>query len=624
MNKPSIPAVGAQYRLENEIYVVTSIHDDRVSLCSWANGRHRYLSHTDFAALEYRNLIVKHCCSLSELSDATRLIRSERDRTQYDRRRAYVEEYLRLRDTGTNFGKRQTKSLIGKLSDSLGDRNPPSTSTLYAWTNRYLISNRNPLSLLPHYPQQRQLRIQNTTNELIKHYINSVYLSKERPSITYTFRLLKGHINAENSKRAKADLPLLKYPSYSTFWRRITSIDSYLASRARYGSKATQKLFKYGRALYVDDDLYGCTQYDAQRMDIFLIDEQGEVVGRPILLAGLNLATRECTGWNISMGSACAEKLASAIQMSILGEPDDQTTGGKMRIIDVDNGAECVNAWIQNIVNLLGISLRYAPPGQPDAKAFIERFFRTVNTGLIHMLPGTTRSSPQDLGDYKSEKYACFTLPELRNAFSKWLDIYHNTYHEQLFTSPREKRLELLKKCPPPERYAPEDLKQLSLGIKNCCINKGRVKLFALAWSGPGLPDLARRLRPKEKALVYFDPCDLSLVWVARKDTPRELQPAYAVYPNYQAELTLSEHQSIRRAILDKRSRFDESSALKMRLELQKEIEDIKKKTRKRTKAKLSAHHRSDDPKTSELLGTDLSKHIDFETFNLQDIQHES
>ncbi|MCC3264275.1 hypothetical protein LLE87_39550, partial [Paenibacillus polymyxa] len=66
-------------------------------------------------------------------------------------------------------------------------------------------------------------------------------MTRERPTIQYTYRLLKGHIQAENVKRAKADMPLLKPPSYATFWRQVVSTDRYLAVRMREGNKAAQR-----------------------------------------------------------------------------------------------------------------------------------------------------------------------------------------------------------------------------------------------------------------------------------------------------------------------------------------------------------------------------------------------
>lgn len=632
MNNTISPRVGAQYVLENTTYVVTCVEDDQVSLCSLTSHSRRHLALAEFAVLQHQGKIVKAIAAPAELSDASRLLSSASDRQKYDYRRAYVEAYLEQKELA-GCSKNQLRKLIARVAVSINDNRQPSPATLYSWTTRYLRNNRNPLALLPNYPIHRPRITNLAVIAWMKHYIKTVYLTRERPTIQYTYRLLKGHIQAENVKRAKADMPLLTAPSYATFWRQIRNTDPYLTARAREGSKTAQRIFKHGRALYVADDLYATVQFDAKNMDVEIIDENGDPIGRPVLVAGINPCTRECVGWHLSMGAVCAENLVSAVIRAIRGEEDDPDSGGKMRNCDLDNGSENVNDWFQNLANSLGISIRYVPPGQPDAKAFIERFFRTVDLGLVHMLPGTTKSSPDELGDYPARQHACITLEELRTAFGKWLKIYHHTYHEELFMSPYQKRQELLKKTPPPERYSHADLQQLSRSICYRRVINGRVRAFNLLWANPGLAEIGYRLGKKQTAIVYYDPCDLSVVWVADQKTPKDMIPAYATRPSYQSELTLSEHLNISRKFIERKKRFNESLALQLRKELHEDIILIKEKARRRncksrstsssknTKSRPYVHSGEAQEAVSSI-SLSVIETAKFETFNLGDIHH--
>ncbi|WP_176707239.1 DDE-type integrase/transposase/recombinase [Pseudomonas sp. AU12215] len=632
--RQSTPCVGAKYRLDNETFIITSVFDENVSLCSLSRNTRRFLSLSDFSVMEYRGTLTKETPAPSELSDATRLITSEKDRQKYDFRRRYVQAYIEARESSP-CSKEQTRKLIKDIAESLNDPHSPSVSTLYVWVQRYLQNNRNPLALLPHYPSKRKTRVQNTVVDLMKHYINTVYLTLERPSIQYAYRLLKGHINTENKRRERSDLPLLIAPAYCTFWRKIRNIDPYLTARSRNGERAAQRLFKHGRALYIDDDLFACQQYDTKRMDVEVCDENGNAIGRPILSAGINPATRECSGWDISMGSPCAEKLVSAVKRAIAGKEGIPNSGGKFRVCDVDNGAEFVNAWFQNIAKTLGNTIRYVPPGQPDAKAFIERFFRTVDIGLTHLLPGTTKGSPEELGDYKPRRHAAITLPQLREIFSTWLEIYHNTHHESLYMSPYQKRDELLKKSPPPERYSNADLDQLCRSMCYRVINNGRVTISNLSWTSPGVAEIGSKLGRSKTAIVYYDPCDLSEVWIAHRSSPKELIPAYATRPAYQHELTLTEHILVQKGLAEKKQAFDESLALQLRKDLHEDIQAI----RLETKNKRKQHHqrKASGPAESEshpykhsdeirlkdsYKKTEIALPEPFKTFNLEDLRH--
>lgn len=633
MRNSTSPLVGARYLLENNTYVVTCVMDDQISLCSLTGSQRRYLSRAEFAVLEHQGSITKTVAAPGELSDASRLLRSPTDRQKYDYRRAYVDAYLEQKEL-SGCSKKRLRKLIDTVAVSLGDQRKPSPATVYHWAMRYLRNHRNPLALLPNYPQHRSRPTKPAVVELMRHYINSVYLTRERPTIQYTYRLLKGHIQAENVKRTKAEMPLLRVPSYPTFWRQVLNTDRYLTARKREGNKAAHRTFKHGRALHVEDDLYATVQFDAKTMDVEIVDPTGKPLGRPVLVAGINPCTRECVGWHLSIGAVCAENMVTALIRAIRGEEDEPDSGGKMRNCDLDNGSENVNDWFQNIANTLGISLRYVPPGQPDAKAFIERFFRTVDLGLVHMLPGTTKESPAKLGDYKSRQHACLTLEQLRAAFAKWLRIYHNSYHEELFMSPHQKRMELLPKSPPPERYSQTDLEQLTRSICYRRLTGGRVKIFNLSWTGPGVSEIAARLGKKQTAIVYYAPCDLSVVWVAHRKTPKEMTPAFATRPAYQHELTLSEHLNVMREISEGKHNFKDSEALKLRLELFEEIQEIKRQATKRSakqrrnKARATTSsrpyvHSEEAVVRPTAVSLSVIEAERFETFNVEDIRHE-
>ncbi len=77
-----------------------------------------------------------------------------------------------------------------------------------------------------------------------------------------------------------------------------------------------------------------------------------------------------------------AAMLANKTITKYQNAPIDLTSAPKMEKFVVDNGAEVRNERVKLIARLVGIELRYVPPGQPNAKEFIERFFRTVDTGL--------------------------------------------------------------------------------------------------------------------------------------------------------------------------------------------------------------------------------------------------
>lgn len=96
----------------------------------------------------------------------------------------------------------------------------------------------------------------------------------------------------------------------------------------------------------------------------------------------------------------------------------------------------------------MGISILYCPAGNPEAKGSIERFFRSLNQGLIHSLPGTVFSGIDERGDYPAEKMACIDMETLTHLITKWIvDIYNVSYHRGIKTTPLLKWMESAEKC---------------------------------------------------------------------------------------------------------------------------------------------------------------------------------
>lgn len=99
----------------------------------------------------------------------------------------------------------------------------------------------------------------------------------------------------------------------------------------------------------------------------------------------------------------------------------------------VDNAMEFVGPSLPDACHSLGILLQRLPVKTPHYKGMIERFFRTINTGLLHALPGTTFANFNTKGDYDSLHNACLNPRELNKALHIFLlDIYAESPHRGL------------------------------------------------------------------------------------------------------------------------------------------------------------------------------------------------
>ncbi|AZC51739.1 hypothetical protein C4K35_4160 [Pseudomonas chlororaphis subsp. piscium] len=572
----SDPKVGAQYKLDGQIYEVISINDNIIAMCSLVHKYRRFIDRNDFASMEHKGNLLLHQRAAVDISPAARLMSMpEAKRRQIRLRQMYVEACLNQLEG--RLPRKAAKKMIQQVAKKIGDEHPPGISTVWRWKQKYTLGNHNELALGRQQARPRRKRIPTSTEELVRHYIETVYLRPERPSLTHAHKLLKGQVAKENRDRQRYGAPAVKAPSYATFRRRVLAMDRYYVTEKREGTKVARRLNKASSALFIDDDPYSCTIFDSHNMNVIVKDLQTGATGRALLSAHIVPATRENSGWDISLGAPCAEKMMRATIGAIL-------KNGKMAGIVGDRGLEILNTWAITTFETLGIDPDYVPAGTPDAKAIMERFFGTVSTGFCNNLPGTTKESPEARGDYDSNRQAILTLEQLRIGYASWLEIYHNTWHDSLCTSPAERKEQLCRSAPPAERYTEEELKLLCVSRWELRLSGGRVTSEHLTWFGDGLPEVRQRLKAKQKAIVYFNPCDLGKVWVAHPDTPDDWHPATALRPEYQNGLTLSDHRLLIKRLLAEKKAFNVDDALIALYELNEYIEECKKANIKKIK----------------------------------------
>ncbi|MBO1541255.1 hypothetical protein [Pseudomonas sp. OA65] len=577
----SEPKPGAQYKLDGQIYEVISINDDVIAMCSLIHKYRRFIKRIEFASMEVKGKLVLHKRAASDVTPIVRWISmSDLEKHKIECHQAYVDACLD--GLGGTLPREAAKVMIAQVAARIGDSNPPGITTVWRWKKRYLVGDRHPLSLARKKPSPRRKRILASSEELVRHYIKTSYLLPERPSLAHAYRLLKSHILHENNERLRCGGNPQQTPSYATFRRRVLAMDRYYVTERRMGGKAAKRLNKASGKLFIDDDPYACTVFDSHDLNVLVKDQNTGAVGRAVLSALLVPATRENSGWDISLGAPSAEKMMRATVRAILNN-------GKMAVMVADRGAEVLNTWSITTFERLGINADYVPVGDPDAKALIERFNGTVCSGFSNNLPGTTKSSPTERGDYSSENHACLNLEQLRTAYEIWLKAYHNTWQDDLCASPAQKKEQLIATAPPAERYTEEELKLYCVSRWQLRLDGGRVISHHLSWHGVGLPDIRQRLKKKQKAIVRYNPCDLGLVWVAHPDTPDDWRPAIADRPEYQNGLTLGDHELIVAKLLAEKKTFNADNALIAWYELGQYVEECKKADKKKKRASTNS-----------------------------------
>lgn len=417
---------------------------------------------------------------------------------------------------------------IAEIGQAISDKKrPPSPGTICRWVLAFRVT-RCIVRLVPrHWLKGRKAVIEGDIEDLLLDVINEVYLKPERIPILTVWRGFKDRVELHN--RNAAPSALLTLPSRSSVYRYVERLDPYLVDCARFGKRVADLNSRVAATEMQVRQILDRWEIDHTLLDVLIVDsETGKVIGRPYLTVVLDRASRMVMAFLIHLGAPNTESVLRVIDRAI--RPKNEWLSRYPKVINAwparglpsrlmpDNAAEFHAGNIHLAFNDLGIELMYPRTRGPQMKGAVERFFRTINVGLIHHLPGTTRSNVKDKGDYPSEKFACLTLHELDGHILEWVvDCYHQKPHRGL----KNKTPAEVWKNGESERpiHLPADLDSLE-----CILSMRDQKVLqhygvdfpGLRYNMPELGPLRQKLAPGEKVDVRYRD-ELGHIWVYDK-----------------------------------------------------------------------------------------------------------
>ena len=446
-------------------------------------------------------------------------------------------------------------------------------------------------------------------DEIIRAEIKRFYLKKNRPSVSALVR----EVNA--SCRAAGLAP----PHRRTIVARIEDVDLAKRAKARGEPKiekstvAVPGKFEVSRPLQV-------VQIDHTKADIFVVDEEDRrPLGRPWLTLAMDVCSRMVTGFYLTMAAPSRLSTSLCLLHSVFDKSawlrereiaDPWPVAGLPDRLHVDNGRDFRSRAFQRGCEDAGINIDWRPPGEPRFGGHIERLIGT-QMGKLHLLPGTTFSNPDELGEYNSRRHSAFTLRELERYIA--LDIvgdYHQSIHSSLKRPPiavwREHEGTIPLRLPQDRMrfwltFLPEDERTL---------RPNGIHIFGLRyWSAALAADVGRT--GKRRLLIKYDARDLSRIFV-RRLSGNFVEARYAdiTLPS----ITLAEAKSSREWLLAKGKReIDMGTIVRTAIARRQLVEDAKRMTATVRHGKaVGRKPRVEDREWGSLRGVDSSKPVPF------------
>lgn len=285
-------------------------------------------------------------------------------------------------------------------------------------------------------PKQKEKRRLTQDEKNMRWGLNKFYYTQHKNSLSTAYTMT---IKAKYCDTNGVLLP--NYPSinqFRYFEKKYRKIQNYFISRD--GIKDYQKNHRplLGDGVQEFAPNIGIGMLDSTICDIYLVNDSGSLIGRPILTVCIDAYSSLCCGYSLSweggtyslrglMLNVIADKVKYCQQFGISIQKSDWNCDKLPAILVTDMGTEYISENFSQIAEL-GVTLVNLPAYRPELKGSVERFFQLIQGYFKPYLKGKgiIETDFQERGSRDYRKDACLTLYQFENILLHCI-LYYNT-----------------------------------------------------------------------------------------------------------------------------------------------------------------------------------------------------
>ncbi len=305
------------------------------------------------------------------------------------------------------------------------------TITNYLWL--YLSTN-NIAALAP--------QVRESTGELTKDQknmrwaLNKFYYTQRKNTLTTAYTLMLKAKYCDESGVLMEHYPTFNQFRY--FYRTHKKLQTYYISRGGIKNYERNHRPLLGEGVQQFANSVGTAMLDSTVLDIYLVNDSGGVVGRPILTAAIDAYSGLCCGYSLSweggtyslrslMLNVIADKVELCKRHGI--EIDRSEWGCDMlpATLVTDKGSEYISSTFEQLSDL-GITIVNLPSYRPDLKSSVEKFFDVIqNLYKPHLYgKGVIMPDYQERGSIDYRKTAALTLEQFEKIILHCIVFYNS------------------------------------------------------------------------------------------------------------------------------------------------------------------------------------------------------
>lgn len=266
--------------------------------------------------------------------------------------------------------------------------------------------------------------------------LNKFYYTRHKNSLQTAYTMM---LQAKYCDGTGSLLP--EYPTFNQFryfFRKHKNMRTYYISRDGVKSYERNNRPLLGDGVQEYASHVGVGMFDATICDIYLVDDRGNLVGRPTLTACVDAYSSLCMGYSLGweggvyslrglLVNMIADKKKHCEKLGIIIDESEWDCCKLPAEMITDMGAEYKSENFEQIAEL-GITITNLPPYRPELKGSIEKFFDCIQGYFKPYLKGKGVIEPdfQERGARDYRKDACLTMNDFEKVLVRCI-IYYNT-----------------------------------------------------------------------------------------------------------------------------------------------------------------------------------------------------
>jgi len=369
-------------------------------------------------------------CTSGELSEVTGLVLVDADNLDADQRRVMYERYTMIAPILPFIADDGMRS---RQIGSVAEEHRVSKQTVRSYLCLYL-SYMDVIALAPRRREDGRALTQDEKN--MRWALNKFFYTTKKQSLmtAYTMMLKEKYCNA---------LGVLteEYPSYYQFryfYRKTRNLQNFYIPRDGLKNYQRNNRPLTGEGVQEFAPAVGMGMLDATVCDIYLVNDTGSLVGRPILTACVDAYSGLCCGYSLSweggvyslrglMLNIISDKVDWCQKFGVSIQKEDWDCDMLPAIFVTDMGSEYTSGNFEQIAEL-GVKVVNLPSYRPELKGLVEKFFDLIQESYKKHLKGKGVIEPdyQERGAHDYRKDACLTMADFEKIILHCI-IYYNS-----------------------------------------------------------------------------------------------------------------------------------------------------------------------------------------------------